>query len=140
MKPLKREDSCALKRETSLDGQKTIYRLPAESIAPKRYNPQQATSSTARGVVMEKWEYLVDDEVTLKQGKERMQGQLDEQGREGWELVSIMPEPGPGSAKFLAVYKRPIKTGVQAPESTPEKTVPPVVVPSRVRKIRLDED
>jgi hypothetical protein len=87
---------------------------------------------------METWEYLVDDEITLKEGKERMQAQLDEQGLEGWELVSIMPQPSTGSAQFLAVYKRPIRT-VPAAESTLEKSQLPSFTFGR-RKFRDETD
>jgi hypothetical protein len=53
---------------------------------------------------METWKYLVE-EVTLREGTEKMQEELDDIGNGGWELVSLVLLPGAGQSKFLAIFK-----------------------------------
>jgi hypothetical protein len=51
------------------------------------------------------WNYLVET-FTLLDGEDKLQELLDDSGLGGWELVSMLALPGPGS-RFLAIFKKP---------------------------------
>ena len=52
------------------------------------------------------WQYQVD-QISLDAKAEKFQESLNVRGNEGWELISLIPLPGPGVCLFLAVFKRP---------------------------------
>lgn len=59
---------------------------------------------------MKSWEYLVEDS-DLGEDNEHLKKLLEDAGLGGWELVSLIPMPGPDAAKFLAVFKKPSMQG-----------------------------
>ena len=57
---------------------------------------------------MNKWEY----QVLRLRGKspgllDKLEAQLDTQGRVGWELVTVMKVPRERITLYLAIFKRP---------------------------------
>jgi hypothetical protein len=55
---------------------------------------------------MKTWNYLVE-EMSFSQNAEILQDKLDDIGSGGWELISLILLPGPGTSKFLAIFKHP---------------------------------
>jgi len=51
------------------------------------------------------WNYLVET-ITLLEGEVELENLLDAYGLGGWELVSVLVLPGPGS-RLLAIFKKP---------------------------------
>jgi hypothetical protein len=54
---------------------------------------------------VETWEYTVE-ELNLDPGYERFEKDLNDFGIGGWEVISALPLPGPGSRILLILKKK----------------------------------
>jgi hypothetical protein len=60
------------------------------------------------GSTMSKWRYLIE-EANLSEGTDPLVKVLEDCGMGGWEAVSVLALPGPGS-RFLVIFKQPSDT------------------------------
>ena len=103
------------KRGKKESGKETLARIKEEMAKPRmakstrKEEVNQAVARVVRGKRM-KWKYRIE-EIMFGQPIENLEGQLNDLGGGGWEVVAAFPSPTPDAhGRVFVILKQPTKS------------------------------